>query len=291
MKKSEFIAKLAALIKMDTAKLSELMTDTVKADDEVSVELPEGEFFTPEEISTRDKSQHDKGYKSGKKSGEEMLLDNLKETEGLEYEGKTKENFLAAIKTKYEGEKGKEVDQKIKDRDKRIAELTTSLTEKGQAFEKLSNEYSAFKSDFDFIEHLPDNRNPALTNQEWVARLKNKGIKIEEVEGKKVVRLGEDIVLDDKLKQPLPISSALQTIFTSNEGWLVEPAAGGSGGQRKGAGFGDKTKTDASGVYKSKKEFDAAMAEKGISYTNQAYQSELTAALKANPEMEMEDTV
>ncbi len=281
MLNKETKAKLAALLKVDI----DAFEKAIKDEKETDFELPELTAFTVEELEQRDKQTQKTGYDKGKVVGQSMLLDELKEVEGLEYEGKTKENFLAAVKKKYEGEKGKEVDQKIKDRDKIIEDLKKAVGEKETALEKVSSEFSSFKSDFEFIEALPEGRNNALTNNEWVNRLKNNGVRIEESEGKKVVRFGENIITDDKTKSPLPVGEAIANIFKQKQGWLTEEQKQ----QTRGTGFGDKTKSFANGVYKTKGEFDAAMAEKNISYTNQAYQVELNAALQANPEMVMSE--
>jgi hypothetical protein len=280
------------LSKADKDKLKALGFDpdkleaAAKADAETPIEVPAGQFFTEDELKARDTATQKEGYNSGKAAGEEMLVDKIKKDEGLQFEGKKVDKLIPALKAKYEDEKGKDVDQKVKDRDARITALTESLNQASGKLETISTEYSGYKADMELLTALPQNRNSSLTQQEWIFRLKQNGVKLEEVEGKKVVRINGDIVLNDKDKKPLPVDTALENLFKSKEGWLAQPQ---QQQQRKGPGGKDDNppRQGAVGIFKTLKDFNEEMASKNVSYTSQDYQVELQAAVKANPEMDM----
>lgn len=101
----------------------------------------EGEFITHSDLDAIKERAGKDSYKEGKKAGEEMFIKEIKLDESLDFEGKSKDSLLKALKEKIQKETGAEPNKLIEELKREKQTLQNNLKE---AEEKLENEQKQF---------------------------------------------------------------------------------------------------------------------------------------------------
>lgn len=113
------------------------LSKALESEEAVSIEIPELKILKNEDYD----SLMSNVKSEASKQGVELLLKELKEKEGLEYDGRKKpENFINALREKITKEAGAEPEKKYKD-------LKTSMSKVQENLQALENEYSSYKKD------------------------------------------------------------------------------------------------------------------------------------------------
>jgi len=149
MKKAEFYKK--ALQAIGVSETEAEIAGLIPSDDgEVNFTLPEGSFFTPEDLETRDNSIRNRAKSEAGKAALEIAVKNAKREMGLDFEGKDFNVFVQEVQKKAEADAKVEPSQKVK-------ELTASneaLRAQIQGFEtekaELENKMNSQKLSFEF---------------------------------------------------------------------------------------------------------------------------------------------
>lgn len=128
MLKSETISKLASVLKISAEDLQAKLSSEKEED----ITLPSGEFFSDEELKTRDKSK----YIEGKDAGREMFIKDIKKDLGYEIDSKDINDILSHHETQLKTKYGKEPNERVK-------ELESDLEKVKKAHE---SELEQFKS-------------------------------------------------------------------------------------------------------------------------------------------------
>ena len=206
-------------------------------------------------------------YKNGKIKGNEMLIKDSKEKFGLEFEGKTLENFADAFKARIEA------DSKIEP-SKKIQELQADNDKLRQNYTQLENDFSGFKSqiseketrskkDSFILSALPENGLKVGSKIAMLALKTEAGIDIDYVDGQTVVTKNGQVVKDDKTLQPVEPNAFISEQI-SLLGLMEKGNPGGGGGDDTGA----KNET-------SYDKFVKEMGDKGINENSLKFNQEM----------------
>jgi hypothetical protein len=118
------LAKRAGISPADLSK-------AIKSDTEEALSFDtDGEFITHTELDSIKERAGKDSYKEGKKAGEEMFIKEIKADESLDFEGKTKEQLLKALKEKIQKETGSEPTKRITELEGDNKKLKDLVTEK-----------------------------------------------------------------------------------------------------------------------------------------------------------------
>jgi hypothetical protein len=125
MLKPDFITELAKRAGLS----SKVLTDALKSDKEETLTFDvEGEFISNTDLDEIKKKAGKTSYDEGKKAGEEMFIKEIRTDEKLDFEGKTKEQLLTALKAKILKDAGSEPTKRITELEadnKKLKELVT----------------------------------------------------------------------------------------------------------------------------------------------------------------------
>lgn len=135
----ELNQKIVSSIAEALGMKAEDITAKLISEKEEDFKLPEGEFFTTDQLSKRDSSK----YSEGKDAGEEMLIKGFKKKYGYEIEGKDADTFFShhdsQLKNKYS-----------KDNSERVKELELDLAKanevNGKEIQTLTEQLEGLKS-------------------------------------------------------------------------------------------------------------------------------------------------
>lgn len=273
-------AKQKELLKLLGYK-DEDITNIVDAEDEQDIELPEGKVYTKKELD-----EIKNNYVTSKKdgfynAGKEFAIKEMKDKEGLEFEGKDYDTFLEAYKSKVL----KDADINPTEAKKRHEEEKKSLQEKLIAEQKRVQEKEAELKNLSFERQLLASfpKGETILPHEDILTLAKARLQ-EKTEGDTTIYSYKGADLKDDKESYLDLSASVAHIFKS-EGWLKEAAADQSAGEqkKKGLGFGDTGST--LGNYKSFDEFSQSLQERGIEIGSDAANKELQAAMAKNPKL------
>ncbi len=275
VKKESLISLLIKTgIAADEAKAKEI----IEAEAEQEVSIPDTtKVFIGDAFNKATENLKNDGIKIGK----ELLIKDLKEKEGLEFDGKSPDKFVEALKAKVSTKTGVSVDEKVKSRDKTINELKEALTKEKSEKETVLKQKSQIEKDTSLLKHLPKNRDERFSDQQYLTLLKSE-LEFTEEEGKPVVKKNGEILKDDQFN-PLPYEAVIANHFTTAK-WIKEASGeqdppGGRGGGNKGGGSG--------GTFLKMSEFTKNLEDQGIHPGSQKASQLLQEAIKANPNMEM----
>ena len=230
----ENITEIESTLGLESGKLIEM----INSEEAFSIDLSEKVFLT--------KTAYEERISNIKKESAtasiEMAVKEQRNLLGLEFQGKTIENLVSAVKAKTESESKIEPEEKFKTLKSDFDGLVSKLNEKEAEFnsfktqienENLSNEIKS-----EFTKHLPDN---VLVSKSTIfTEAKEKGFKFEKEEGKIVVKDSNGNVLKDANYSPISVKDWVTSFSTA---YLSKPE-GGSGGR-------DETGGDKAGSFDS----------------------------------------
>ena len=249
---------LTAKSKEALSKLGIPIEDLIKAitnSAETDITIPEGEFFTPEQL-TEMKGNLQKEYeKQGEAKGLQILQKEVAKRMGLEVKSDRIGDFVDALK----GEIGKTGDEKVK----MLQEQVDLLTKDKEAFTaqiaEKESQYAQLQRSVTIKGMFPENKSKLLTDDEYLGII-NSTYKFEEVDGKMIVKKGEEILKDPKTHSPIAPKEAISQLFTERQ-WVETGGgqngnnnnSGGRGGQNSNSGGGKPlTKTAFNEQYQNK---------------------------------------
>jgi hypothetical protein len=216
---------------------STVLTAALKSDKEEALTFDsEGEFIKHDELETIKSRAEKTGYNSGKIAGEEMFIKEIRTDEKLEFEGKTKEQLLTALKAKILKESGTEPTKRIAEFEsdnKKLKELVAD------AEGKLKTEIDNYKVKLSSIEveqtikaKLPEKLANGLSKDDAYILYMAKN-KVEK--GESGIVLIDPItkqIVKDKHLNPVSIDDHVKS-FVDSFGKLNENGAGGTDEKKK----------------------------------------------------------
>lgn len=222
-------------------------------------------IYSATDFETFKKNLADTEYKNGKKAGEEILIKTGREKYGLDFEGKTLDNFADAYRKKIEEESGKEPSKKIQeltaDMEKLRGNLTTAQAEHEAYKGQQEAEKIRSKKDQTLTSFIPD-KGLKVNKKLTVLALQQEGIDVDfDEKGNGIVTEKGETVKDSKTLAPVDPKAYITERLTSLE--LVAKADGGSGdGDDSGGG-------QASSYDKFTKEMEALGHSEGSAKYNE----------------------
>jgi hypothetical protein len=272
---------IALLIKTGVAQDETKAKELIEAQEEKEVSVPE----TTKILSGTEYTQVVENLKTENiKVGKELAIKDLKEKAGVEFDGKNPDKFIEAFKTKIEKDSGTSVDEKVKQRDKTIAEMKTALEKVTGERDSANQRITSIQKDSELMKHFPKNRDDRFSDNMYLSVLKSE-YEFAEEDGKPVVKKNGEVLKDDKFNL-LTAESVINSHFTSSK-WIKEEAEGGDGGDGGVGGRGGKNKPAGGNTFVKLSEFQAKLEKDGIHPGSEKATALLNDALKANPQMDM----
>ena len=238
------------MIKKETAKKmalnngisEETFEQAWTSEEEVDLEIPEVVVFTPTELQDRDekliapiKTKH---YEEGKVNGVEMDVKRVRDAEGLEFEGKTLDNLVTALKKKVLADAKIEPDEKVQNLEKEKSMLQKTIDQLREEHSKevltLNGKITDYNLNSSIEAAIPDKLPKGLTKAD-VRMMIRAGHEFDVEDGLVVAKQNGEVMKDEK-QNPLPVETIVSDFYKA-KGWddADEPPPGG---RRKGNEFG-----------------------------------------------------
>lgn len=275
MLKETTITLLATLAKIDPVAFKAAIVATDEQDVAIPADL---QVLTKTEFETRDRNK----YNEGKTAATEILLKEIKAKNNIELDSNDPERIMDAIRKKaIEDAKiapDKQVDEAKKERDQWKAKAATAE----QAAEELKKQTTQLAADNRYRALLPKDRSDILNDDEYLNSAKSR-YSIEIRDGKEVVidRTKNEVVKDTKNLEPVAPADVFKGYFAERK-WIVEEqkGPGGRGGKDSIPGGG-------AGKFAKLSEARAWVEGQGKNIQGAAGQTMLQAAIKENPDMDL----
>lgn len=222
------LEKLASILKIDASKF---IADYESAE-EKDIVIPDGSYFTPDELTARDAQQKAdgkrEGISEGRDAGKEIAVKDLKKAFGVEFDGKDFTKLTDAVKAQFA--KG---DEGLKDQ---VKLLQQNLADRDSEIGSLKNAAESARQDAGLLAMLPKDRLSTIADSEYLTLMKA-ALKFEQQDGKTVVSKDGQILRDQKTTNPLAASEAVNAYFAERK-WIAEQ-------QQLPVGRGGKSVTSA----------------------------------------------
>lgn len=242
------------------------------------VKLPAGvQIFTDAEVTTLRTNVEAEGYTKGKVAGEEMAVKAVRTAENLEFEGKTVDKLVAAVKTKTLADANIAPDQRLAEKDKTIEKLRTTITGHETKITTLETEKTGLSLDAQLLGYIPANLAVQLGNTEVLGLVKGQYQFVRENDV--IVAKQNGVTVMDNLQQPVPAKDVL-TGYLKDRKMLVE-GNGGTGGTGGGGRGGGSDRTTV--VPQSYAEAAAAWKAEGKNENGSDFQAHIAGLQKENP--------
>lgn len=229
----ELNSKVVSSIASALGMKAEDITAKLTSEKEEDITLPEGEFFTKDQLSKRDKSK----YEEGRTVGEEKPIRELRKEKGWEFEGASLENLLSyhenLMKEKYS-----------KGSSDRVKELETDLEKQKQAFqtdiENLTTKNTQLENQFR-AEQINGRLLGVMPTETTIDR--NDVLTLYKANRKTIVEDGKEYVLDaqgnklkdEKTQEPISVEDDFKT-FVTERGYVKKSPGRGGGNEPGGNG-------------------------------------------------------
>jgi len=228
-----------------------------------------------DDLSIRSKDEETKFIENLKKeTGKASLEMAIKETRNdleLDFQGKTMENLIEALKAKHKTEFSKAPTEQLSQLESDLAQLKEKNKQLQSDYDTSTGEFDTYKKGLkrrsEIEKNLPDNM--ILPKEDMLSLIDNK-IKTSVDENGRVVVMDDDgnVKKDDNL-EPIQLSKAFEEFFTTNKQYIKAPEGGRGGGD-------SSTEINS----KSIEAFDKRMDTKGVKRNSVDYNKELSAAQK-----------
>lgn len=266
----ENIKELESSLKLKEGTISE----AIKSEDAVKIDIPELKIFTPEE----DEERINNMKVEFKTAGEEVAVKEIKREHNLEFEGKSAAKLFEHLQsgqanaiTKALEDAGKVPDQKITELKTDLEKLQGTIKEKDSALTSLQSDFTKHKNTSVINGQIQvafgDTKTAAP--MEVVLDSFSKQYQAEIVDGKTVYKQNGEVLKND-LQTPLTTSEVVEKFKSSDlNKWVFPTVAGGGGG-------GDDPSTGKAGGMKA---FEKEMNEKGFNTGSLEYVTEMNKRL------------
>jgi hypothetical protein len=188
------------------------LLSAIKATEEKEIEIEgSGSFLTTDELTAIEERGKKNGYKDGKTAATEMLIKEIRDEEGLTFEGKTKDNLLKSLKEKYQAEGGKEPTKAIDDLKKDKEKLQSLIDEKDKEVQKLKSEIDDIFVESTVKTKLPDKLENGLSRDDlYTLYLANRKINKTE-NGVELIDKKTNETIKDKKLNPISIDDDIKS--------------------------------------------------------------------------------
>lgn len=187
------------------------------------------------------------------KEATEIQIKNMRKDLGLEFEGKTPENFISAFKAKILEEAKVEPNQKITELESSLESLRGKLGEKDTEIEGLKNSFSTTERNYKALSIIPELK--GLTKEEALILYNS----THEIKEDGIYRNGEK--LKDNMEKAISYEDSLKA-FVEEKGWNNPEPPTGRGGGAQGGGNDTTLPTNM-------EEFESYIKEKGYNVGSQ----------------------
>jgi hypothetical protein len=213
-------------------------------------------------------------YKKGKTAGEEMLIKEGREKLGLEFQGKTFDNFAEAFKTKVLTEAKIEPTKKIQELEEEKKKLQGNYTTLEQEFNgfktSVTEKETRQKKDNTLLSFIPTTGLIIDTDLALMALKQRSGIDVTFGENNLPIITKNGVeVKDDKLMSHVDPKAFVLNEITSLK--LLKSVEGGGGGTDENKG----------GTASNYDKFVKEMTDKGVNEGSMAFGEEMNARVKA----------
>lgn len=276
MLKTEQIKSIATFLKIDPSKLE----TAIKDEKEVEVELPkEGQFMTPTDIESRDKNIKSTGYNEGVTAGKEMLVKDLKQSQGLTFEGKDPEKFITEFKTKVLTEAKLQPNEALKEKETIIANLQKNVQTLTEEKQQLENTHKVQQLNSKIYREVPPT-SVGFEPEEVINSMKLKGYDFEPDEaGGIIAKLNGQVLRDQTTQNPLTVKDVIGS-YVKERKWEKSEAETPRG---RGAGNSTPNLGGASTLSQAKK----AWEEQGKSANSSEFTAYVQGLAKDNQDFDM----
>lgn len=283
--KKESLAKI--LVKIGAFADETKAIEAISSETETDISIPEGTRIYSKIEWEGDGTDQKPGVEktlqsSGIKIGKDLLVKDLKEKHKLDFEGKDPDKFLEAFKASVLKEEGASVDEKVKSRDKTINELKEALNNEKTARQQAEVKYSQKEKDDALRKHLPKNRDPRFTDEQYLRLLKDE-LEFTEEEGKPIVKKNGNVLKDEQFNTR-DYASVIAEHFTASK-WIADDSSGGGGEDVHGRGGGNG-KPPAPGKFANTKEFREYLEKNNIPFSSQQANELLQKAMADNKDFD-----
>ncbi|MDI6033990.1 hypothetical protein QLS91_12990 [Flavobacterium sp. LB2P84] len=233
MKREDFIKSLADALKVDV----KILTEELKKEDDIKLELPKLNAFTEAELATRDANIKKGGYDEGVTVGFDKSAKKLKEVSGVEVEGLDISKIAEAIVLKTNTDAKTEPNAKIKELSDSLAKLQTTVTTLESEKETLNKSFEGYKTESQLLSEIPKNK-AGLSNKTVLAEMRESGY---DFTNDGVTKNGE--LLKDNLQNPVKRQEVFAQ-FLTEKNWIEVDKDGRGGGDEGGKSSTIKTMDD-----------------------------------------------
>ncbi len=209
-----------------------------------------------------------------KVAGVEIAIKDVRNSLGLDFQGKTMDNLVEAVKAKAIADANIEPDKKVKMLETDIETLKGTIQSVTKEKEQVMNQFNSFKSEHVLNTTLsaiiPDN--VVLPKDDMLVILKNKmRFQVDEQNRINVLDADGQIKKNPATLDPLDVKSVITSFFNENTAYL-KPVGGGAGGADIPGGNGGTMTVE---------QFIEKKAKEGVSHTSEAFNQELNELIKA----------
>lgn len=234
MLKAETLTELAKRAGVSSTELSKAL----KSETEETLSFDtEGEFITHADLELVKERAGKDSYKEGKKAGEEMFIKEIKTDESLDFEGKTKDSLLKALKDKILKDAGSEPTKRITELEldnKKLKDMVTeSETKLTAETEKFNQRLNGIEIETVIKNGLPEKLVNGLTREEAYILYKSGREFSKTAEGIALIDPITKQVIKDKKLNPVSVTDDLKT-FLSRFGEADNAGRGGDDKAPKG---------------------------------------------------------
>lgn len=209
-------------------------------------------------------------YKKGKTAGVEMAVKEAREKHGFDFEGKTVDNLIEAVKTKTLTEAKVEPSKKIQELETNFNNLQKNYTSLETEFNdyktNISAKETAQKKDNTLLSFMPDNLK--VDKDIALMALKSKaGIDVSFSDTGQPLQTINGEVIKDKSLEPIVLSKEFMAEQLTGLGLIEKQSTGGKGGgDESGGGAGTsydnfKKRMEANNISEGSEEFSQKMNE------------------------------
>ncbi len=221
----------------------DLLKEALSKDEQFEIVASQVHILTDDGLNELKTTVKKSGYEEGKTAGTEMLIKEMKRKSGLDYEGKSDDQFITELTKKIEKEKGVEPNKKIQELSESVTKLQTLIEQKDSEVKTWSEKYSGLEKSTKISEVLlskvPKNIS-GVTPKQFATLLQTEGYSIDFSENGEPFATLHGKPLKDQMEKHLPIDSVL-TDYAKNNNWI----------NAEGRGEGDKVGNSGNNQFKT----------------------------------------
>lgn len=214
----------------------DLLKEALSKDESYELVAAQVHIMTDDSLNELKTTVKKSGYEEGKTAGSEMTIKEMKRKSGLDYEGKSDEQFITELTKKIEKDKGVEPNKKISELTESVTNLQNLMKQKEDEVKDWSSKYSGLekttKVNEVLLSKVPKNIN-GVTPKQFATLLQTEGYSIDFTDSGEPFATLHGKPLKDQLEKHLPIDSVL-TDYAKTNNWIKAEGRGGNDDQGTG---------------------------------------------------------